>query len=88
MSDRELPDESDECVGCRGTTRSRFRFDTGIILDPWDVACCSECERDGSLTRWLTAELEKWADSNPSMVKLPDGKWTKKEWTKKDDYEH
>lgn len=69
-----MSDILDECVCCRCSENLETFDPTGM-----NAKCCTECRHDGMFIAWLEEAFEEWAENNPSMEKLPNGKWKEKE---------
>lgn len=72
----EIYEDGEYCEVC-GTTEQLGRWGHGKKAEPLVFTVCQTCYDDPAKFRdWLAAQFEAALEADPTMMKLPNGKWT------------
>lgn len=81
-SHTQIYEDGEYCVVCLGVEHLGQWHLKGTDADgktePFDLTVCQACYDDKArLNAWLIAEMEAALEADPTMERLPDGKWAK-----------
>lgn len=79
----QIYEEGEYCAICLGVENLGLWYLKGTDAEgktePFSLTICNPCYADkAALQMWLAKEMEKALERDPTMERLPDGRWKRK----------
>jgi hypothetical protein len=80
----EIYEDGEYCAVCLGVNGlgqwHLIGTDAAGKTEPFDLTVCQKCYDDKpKLKKWLVAEMEAALEADPTMERMPDGRWKPKD---------